>query len=74
MLICKELSFYAAQLACLLPQFVEANKKVGVQECRRWKPWALCGESSEFIVAQPQTTLNAKWARPGVQNKRQEQN
>ena len=73
MLFCKVLSFYAAQLACLLPQVVEANKKVEVQECRRWKPWALCGENSEFIAGQPQTTLNAKWARPGAQNSRQEQ-
>ena len=45
-------------------QVVEANKEVGVQECRRWKPWALWGENSEFIAGQPQTTLNAKWARP----------
>ena len=38
-LICDELPFYAAQLACLLHKVVEANKKVEMQECRRWKPW-----------------------------------
>ena len=34
-----ELPFYAAQLACLLHKAVEANKKVEMQECRRWKLW-----------------------------------
>ena len=74
MLVCEGLSFYAAQLACLLLRAVGANKKVEMQECKRWKPWALCGQNSEFIAAHPQTTLNAKWARPGAQTRRQEQN
>ena len=39
MLICNELPFYAAQMACLLHEGVEANKKEEMQECRRWKPW-----------------------------------
>ena len=36
MLFCDKPSFYAAQLTCLLATVVEANKKVEVQECRRW--------------------------------------
>ena len=45
-------SFYGAQLACLLLKVVEANKKVEMEmpECRKWKPWAWCGENSEFIA------------------------
>ena len=50
MLFCNELPFYAAQLACLLHRVVEANKKVEMQECRRWKPWVLCGQKIEFIA------------------------
>lgn len=60
MLSCDEHSLYAAQLTCLLPTVVEANKKVEVQECRSGSCGRLCGEKSEFIAAQPQTTLNAK--------------
>lgn len=74
MLFGDELSFYAAQLACLLLRAVGANKKVELEECRRWKLGALCGEKSEFIAAQPQMTLDAKWARPGAQTRRQEHN
>ena len=37
-----------------------SKQEGGIQECRRWKLRALCGQKSEFIAAQPQTTLNAK--------------
>ncbi len=50
MLFCNEPPFYAAQLACLLHTVVGANKKVEMQEGRRWKPWVWCGENFEFIA------------------------
>ncbi len=69
-------SFYTAQLACLLLKAVEAKKKVEMQECRRWKPWALCGENVEFVAKLSPAPDDAKrkmGKRVRVQARRQEQ-
>lgn len=60
------------QLACLLHEVVEANKKVEMQEDRRWKAVGVGVERILQNRALPQMTLSAKWPRLRAQAKGQE--